>query len=361
MERRGRLTYERLINRLERLHGAVETQFSKHKDIERVQDLQRTITDALAAARAGRSGAVVESPVQLKRDVEARIVEVHERYSEIDGQDNYASEASNKHTSLSTTKKISAPGRISCSPEGSKENTSPPPVLFQHPPIKKLSAVRKTAIIKRTNSKPSTAVGVKKHSARPNCNKPALHPATDEADRHAAAAALLGLAEHSPEKLFTSTTVATSSSSVLTPSTGGKKRTRFAYEGKMDSSEHVASQEYVSSSLTPKRRILEQSKYAPISELNEGLGVKEAFLRGVEYAVQQLGIRQGSEGQEAEEGLIAWVCGELGPRDGLEMDGDLGVGDLDEKNGAAATARGEGKSMVVISSEVEGKGFWDVV
>jgi hypothetical protein len=162
--------------------------------------------------------------------------------------------------------------------------------------------------------------------------------------------------------MFTSfTAVATSSSSDLTPSTGGKKSTRSVYEDKMESSKHVASQEYVSSSPTPKRRILRQGNYAPVSKLDEGMGVNEAFVRGVEYAVQQLGIRQSSEGPEAEERLMDWVRGELELRGGLEMDEDQGIGDLDEKNGAAATTRGEGKSMAVIISEVEGKGFWDVV
>jgi hypothetical protein len=305
----------------------------------------------------------------LKREVEARIVEIHERYSEINEQDNYANEVNNKHTSQSTTKKIPAPGRTSYSPEGSKENSSPPPAPFRHPPIKKLPAVRKTATIKRTISKPSTAASVKKRPARPTRNKPAFQSATatplaatDEVDRHAAAAALLGLAEHSPETMFTSfTAVATSSSSDLTPSTGGKKSTRSMYEDKMESSKHVASQEYVSSSPTPKRRILRQGSYAPVSKLDEGMGVNEAFVRGVEYAVQQLGIRQSSEGPEVEERLMDWVRGELELRGGLEMDEDLGIGDLDEKNGAAATTRGEGKSIAVIISEVEGKGFWDVV
>ena len=377
MERRSRLTYERLVHSLERLHSAVDAQFPDPEDTERVQDLRRVINDTLTTARAGMSGATAESPVQLKRELEAHIVEIHERHSNTNGCDDQIkagiedlrSASSNKHTSLNpSTQKTYVSGRTSYSPEGGKENAKPAVTPSNHSLTKTLSAVKKTTIIKRPNSKPTGTDSVKKRSFRTTRNKtkpltPAIasFTATDEDDRRAAAAALLGLAEHSPETSFTSfTTATTSSPSVVVPSTSGRKRARDVYEDDVASSQHTLFDEYVSSSPPPKRHMLEEGTCASVPRLIGGLSAKKAFMRGVEYAVQHLSKSNSLE-TERGEGLEAWVRKELGLSDCLDVDKSMDVGhqvNFDDgevpQDVVSAGVGGDGIG-------VEKKGFWDVV
>ena len=377
MERRSRLTYERLVHSLERLHSAVDAQFPDPEDTERVQDLRRVINDTLTTARAGISGATAESPVQLKRDLEARIVEIHERHSTANGCDdqikvgikNLRPTSSNKHTSPNpSTQKTHASRRNSYSPEGGKENAKPAITPSNHPLTKTLSAVKKTTIIKRPSSKPTGTDSVKKRSFRTTRNKtkpltPAIAPstATDEDNRRAAAAALLGLAEHSPETSFTSfTTATTSSPSVVVPSTSVRKRARVVYEDEVASSQDALYDGYVSSSPPLKRHMLKEGTYASVPRLVGGLSAKRAFVRGVEYAVQHLSKSNSLEMERGEK-LEAWVRKELGLSNFLDVDKGTSVGhqvnfDDDEvpQDVVSAGVGGDGIG-------VEKKGFWNVV
>lgn len=377
MERRSRLTYERLAHSLERLHSAVDAQFPDPEDTERVQDLRRVINDTLTTARAGMSGATAESPVQLKRELEAHIVDIHERHSTTNGYDDQRKAgiksirptSSNEHPSLSpSTQKTHASRRISHKPEGGKENAKPAITLSNHPLTKTLSAVKKTTITKRPSSKPTGTDSVKKRSFRTTRNKtkpltPAIAPftATDEDDRRAAAAALLGLADHSPETSFTSfTTATTSTPSVVVPSTSGRKRARVVYEDDVASSQYALFQEHISSSPPPKRHMLEEGTYASVPRLIGGLSAKRAFMRGVEYAVQLLSKSNSFEVERGEE-LEAWVRKKLGLSDCLDVDKIMNIGhQVNVDDGEVAqdvVSAGVGEDGI----GVEKKGFWDVV
>ena len=378
MARHGRLTHERLVVSLERLHGAVEAQFPELKDIQRAQDIQRVIKDALTAARAGMSGASVASPVQLKREVEARIVGVHERHNELEERDDSSNSSavelfstSGRHTSLPTSQqKTPAPRRTRHTLERGKENTTPT-APSQQPFLPKLSAIKKTTITKRaTSSKPSTTAGNKKRHSRNTRNKPTTQPPaatplpiSDEADRRAAAAALLDLAEHSPETSFASAASLSSdatSSSGATPSTGGK-RARDVYENNGTSNHTNHFPECASSSPAQKRYILAPGTYAPTPRLDAGMSVQQGFMMGVEYAVQQLSGHEGFQREEVAEDLRRWVGSELGLQGCTQLEGSLNVG-RNGANGSIVMVRDADCGAVnVASGGGAGKRFWDVV
>ncbi|KAF2627166.1 hypothetical protein BU25DRAFT_458963 [Macroventuria anomochaeta] len=373
MGRHGRLTHERLVTSLERLHGAVGVQFPDSKDFERAQNLQRVIKNALTAARAGMSGASAATPVQLKREVEARIVEIHERHNEIDEQEEHAnkdtansalhsSAANINHPSLNPSMwNNAAPRRTPCTPDSGKENTTPPAAPSQHPATRKSSAVKKTTITKRVpSSKPSTIAGIKKRPSRTTRTKPAAQLpittpllATDEEDRRAAAAALLGLAEHSPDSSF----IARSSSSDITPSTGGK-RARCVYEDDVIFNDTNHSQEFASSSPVQKRRVLGPGVYAPVPRLSEGVGVKQGFAMGVDYALQQLSNNEKFRGEE----LRAWVGKELGLQDSPQLYRHSDMDHNGDGRMMAVQYASRGTVDVGLGNGGGGrKGFWDVV
>jgi hypothetical protein len=371
IERRGRLTYKRLISSLERHEGAIVAQLPDLKDAGRLQDLQRAINDALTTARAEMSNAQAIAPALLKQELKAHIADIHQRHDALDearaqapgGTQSSvfaASTASGNSTlSLASSQQIPAPRRTRGTRDSSKENAVPSAALSSQPVTHKISAVRKTPIIKRAkSSKPSTNTGIKKRPARTTRSKAAVPdvtatrpPTTDDADRDverdAAAAALIGLAAHSPESSFTSLSSSNSSSSFITPSTSGKKRTYSVYKDDTSSQPniHPSPQGFPSSSPAPKRRMLAPTEYAEVPVLAQGLSLSEAFALGVEYAVQHLPSHLESDGEE----LRAWVEEQLGLQIPLssKASSNMGVGDT----GGGMTARLSGGK----------KGFWDVV
>lgn len=371
MDRRGRLTYERLSNSLERIQGAVKNQFSEPKDRERAQDLQRVINDALAAARAGMSGAAMAPPVQLKREVEARIVEVHERWNEVCEQREYAAEGFQKIDKIGSSSldgvgasmgaslpRTSAPGRTARSRESGKENVTPPAAHAPKDAAKKISAVKKTPITKRaTTKKPSSTAGVKKRpltrTIRSKSTAPPIPTATqlpaDDADCRAAAAALVGLSEQSISAPLV--TAAPPSTSVLIPPIHGKKRTHAVY-AEAPESPCSPNQAHPSDSPAPKRRLLTPAAYAPVPQLEPRIGAQRAFGLGVEYAVQHLCPR-GGEGEERVMGLRLWVESQLEQQDTSELDG--GREDRHDRHNRGFESAHAGNGIRA------GRGFWDVV
>ncbi|KAF1350592.1 hypothetical protein EJ07DRAFT_184050 [Lizonia empirigonia] len=371
MDRRGRLTYERLSNSLERIQGAAKVQFSEPKDRERAQDLQRVINDALAAARAGMSGAAMAPPVQLKREVEARIVEVHERWNEVCEQREYAAEGVQKIHKIGSSslngveasmgaslRKTSAPGRTARSPESGKENVTPPAAYAPQDTAKKISAVKKTLITKRaTTKKPSSTAGVKKRpltrTIRSKSTAPPIPTATllsaDDAECRAAAAALLGLSEQSSSTPFL--TAAPSSTSVLIPPIYGKKHTHAVY-AEAPQSPCSPNQFHPSSSPAPKRRLIAPAAYAPVPQLEPRIGAQRAFVLGVEYAVQHL-CPCGGEDEERGVGLKMWVESQVEQQDSSELEG--------AREGRYGSHNQGCESAQVGKGIVAGRGFWDVV
>lgn len=371
-ERRGRLTYERLINSLERLHGAVGAQFPDLKDAGRAQDLQRAITDVHTTARAGISGAFVASPAQLKQEIKAHVTQIHERHDAIDEAEGHAQDdaqiralsssaaSGNLNPSLALSEQTPALKRARGTRDSNKENAASPATPCFQPPARKLSAVRKTTITKRaTSSKSPITAGIKKRPSRSTRSKLAVHdltvtpqPSTDEADRRAAAAALLGLAEHSPETSFTSFT---SSSRGITPPTAGRKRTHRVYEDDTSFQHPTQSQGYVGSSPLPKKHVLASGTYAPVPVFDEEMSVQQAFLMGIEYAVRHLASSGDSEGEE----LRAWAEKQLRSQTAPQFDKPLEM-DRNNADDGTTTVR---EAAGVGHSAVDGgkKGFWDVV
>ena len=324
MERRGRLTYERLITGLERHHDALLTQLPDLKDAGRVQNLQQVINVALKAARAGMSGALVASPARLKQELKAQIADIHAQCDAIDEASAQAHDGtqisaftssaliSNHESSLPSTQQTPAPKRAHGARDSSKENAVPPAASVPQSATRKVSAVRKTPITKRvSSSKSTTNAGIKKRPARNTRSKGSSQDVTatplsapDDAQL-AAAGALIEL-NRSPETSFNTLTSSTSSSSFITPSTNGKKRAYSVYEDDTSSPYLPQSQEPASSSPAPKRRML--APYAPVPALAQGLNLPEAFTLGVEYALQHFAANDGYEGER----MRAWVEGQLG-------------------------------------------------
>ena len=319
------------------------------------------------AAEAGVSVALVSivmrgapgaSPVQLKRELEACIEEIHSR-SEMDALTKSSTlvssaDSHNHASSRSATRKDSAPRRARGSSDSSgKENASPPAAPS---PARKLSAVRKTPITKRT----ATRAGVKPHPSRSARSKPTLQtaaapplPATDEADRRAAAAALLGLAEHSPETSFTSFA---SSGSVFTPSSG-EKRTREVYEDEHPPFAARPFPDRSGSPASPKRCGSARGTFVPVPRLDECVDVQRAFSMGVEYAVRHLCPSPGLAGAE----LQAWVAAGLGLQSVQQLDGSLNEDFSRATGGVAAVWDTDHKALDSTGGRGGGKGFWDVV
>lgn len=373
MERRARLTYERLVSSIGRLYDAVEVQFPERKDIRRAQDLKQVIDNALRTAHAGMSGAPVALPVQLKRDIEARIVEVHEQHNEVEERKHQANDdtqnsafqshaLSGDYASTSISKQKTAVPTLHALDSG-KENATASAAPSRLHSTQKPSAIKKTTITKRvTNSKPSTPAGIRNRPTRPARNKssiqiPTVSPisTTDEADRRAAAAALLGLADHSPNS---SSVTPTSSSNALTPSTGGgKKRTYAVYKDDVEfpSGPQNQTRSYAGSSVVPKKRMIGAGIYAPVPRLETGMGAQMAFLKGVEYVLGQMAAREGLEREEGLKGLRVWVAQELGMRDSFGLRGSEEIG----RSGGCGSTVYNDADMKSISTG--GKGFWDVV
>ncbi|KAJ4332752.1 hypothetical protein N0V95_009578, partial [Ascochyta clinopodiicola] len=245
MDRRGRLTYERLRNSLSRLHAVIETQFPHLKDRARVQELQRVIEDALTSARAGMSGAERLSPIQMKREVEARIVDVHERYSDIEEREECGRAAAvcveSGDTNASAfdfaVQDVAQKSPSRCSPDGGKENATPRTSAPHGLSVKKTSAVKPSAVRKTTITKRPTAANRKPpptpvvRNNKPSSTrstKPPPPPNPEEADHRAAAAALLGLSEKSH---FHSAATPTSTTSTLPR---GTKRAYSVYQDEED-------------------------------------------------------------------------------------------------------------------------------
>ncbi|KAF3044126.1 hypothetical protein E8E12_010146 [Didymella heteroderae] len=353
MERRCRLTYERLISSLERHHDAITVQLPELKDAGRVQDLQTAINVALTTARAGMSGAPVASPAYLKQELKAQITSIHERCDALDkasahdthiGVFTPSTISGKKDSPLTSSEQIPALKRAHGTRDSSKENSVPPAALAPHATTRKLSAVKKTPITKRAPiSKPPTNTGIKKRSAPNTRSKASTQDltdtplsATDDAERLAAADALIGL-KHSPETSLTSFTSSTTSSSFFTPSANSRKRAHSVYEDDASSLHVPQSQEPVSSPPTPERRVLAPKRYAEVPALAKGLSVSEVFALGVEYAVQHLPANLRSDGEE----MRAWVEQQLG----LQVPSPSGVS----------------LSMGVSNNGGEKRGFWDVV
>ncbi|KAF3033704.1 hypothetical protein E8E11_000197 [Didymella keratinophila] len=370
MARRGRLTYQRLITSLERHYGALFTQLPELKDAGRVQNLQQAINVALNTARAGMSGALVSSPAQIKQELKTQIANIHAQYDAVyqasvqahDGAQisafTLSASFSNHESSLPSTQQTLAPKRARGARDSSKENAVPPAAPVPQPATRKVSAVRKTPITKCAISKPTTNAGIKKRPVRNTSSKASTQnliatplPAPDDAQL-AAAGALIEL-NRSPEISFTTLTSSTSSSSFITPSASGKKRTYSVYEDDTSSPYLPRSQEHASSSPAPKRCML--APYAPVPELARGLSVSEAFALGVEYVVQHFASLDGYEG----EGMRAWVEGQLTLQTPLPSRVSLDMG-ASGTGGDMATGSGNvnvSQSAVGASS----RGFWNVV
>lgn len=388
MERRGRLTYERLLKSLERLQGAIETQFLERKDSGRVKDLHRVINDALATARAGMSGTAIASPVQLKRHVEARIVEVHERHNNTDEREEHTAatfdpDINCEHVAPVIAHELKTPPshmsqENSClvrtlrSPNSGKENTAPTVAPTCSTSMKKPCAVKKTAIAKRTtNKRPSTAGIKKRASTRTNRSKPKVPlstnsslPATDEADRRAAAAALLGLSEQSPNKTFITAPIP--SSSDIVPRIKGKKRAHSVYRDDASPAELARSQDqarsqlYTSNSPALKQATLMPSAYAPIPTLDLSLNLQQSFLLGVEYAIQHVSTHSSSSEGDVAARLSEFVMRELGLQSSSDCSKGLDVRHCSGEDGIAARDAESGSRYLKRSMD-GGKGFWDVV
>ncbi|KAF1923867.1 uncharacterized protein M421DRAFT_9304 [Didymella exigua CBS 183.55] len=364
MERCGRLTYERLINSLGQLYGAVGAQLPDLKDAGRVQDLQQVISDALTTARTGMRGALVASPAQLKRKVKAQIADIHERHDTIDEAEAHAQDDTRATFSSSTATGNANPSLSQQTPaskrtrgvrDSSKENAVPPAAPSPEPTSRRLSAIRKTTITKRvTSTKSPTTAGIKKRPTRTTRSKAAPQnvtatplPFTEEDDRRAAASALLVLSEHSPETSFAPFT---SPLSGTTPSTASsKKRTHSIYEDNTSSPYTPPSQDLPRSSPPPKRHILAPARYAPVPVLAHGLSVPEAFALGVEYVVQHFSSSEGAEGET----MRVWVEDQLGLRNPARSDDPVGMGlsGVTTVHGVRMGRRGGGARNA----------FWDVV
>jgi hypothetical protein len=375
-ERRGRLTYGRLITSLERHYDAVATQLPELQDARRVQILQRAINVALNTARAGLSGALVASPAQLKQELKEQIAETHVRCDAVDDASVQAhdgapdgvqinactsSVSSGNHDSLLASCQQIAPERARGARDSSKENAVPPTAPVAQPATRKVSAVRKTPITKRAaSSNPTTNTGIKKRPARDTCSKASTkdHTATplpvpDNADL-AAADALIEL-KRSPETSFTLLASSSSSSTVITPSTNRKKRANSVYEDDTSPPHLLQSQELASSSPGPKRRMLALARYEPVPILAQGLSASEVFALGVEYALQHFSANEGYEGEQ----MRAWVENQLGlqtpspPRAPLEVDisgtgGSMAISPVNDSFSHSAIGGGR-------------RAFWDVV
>lgn len=388
MERRGRLTYERLVKSLERLQGAIDAQFLEQEDSGRVTDLHHVINDALLAARAGMGGTAIASPVQLKRHVEARIVEVHERHNSTEEREEHTATASNtdrncEHMAPLTAHDLkTSPNyvaqensrlvRTSRSPDSGKENAVPAAAPTRNTSMKKPCAVKKTAIAKRATSKrPSTASIKKRASTRTNRSKPKVPlsiasslPATDEADRRAAAAALLGLSEQSPNKPLV--TAPTPSSSDMTSRTKGKKRAHSVYRDGISPAKLAQSQDQIppqlheSSSPVLEQATLMPSIYAPVPTLDLSVNVQQSFLLGVEYAIQQVSRHLPSSEVNVVAELSEFVMRELGLQGSSDCDKALDVHHCSEEGDIVAQDAESGSKNLEWSRDA-GKGFWDVI
>ncbi|UPX18686.1 uncharacterized protein EKO05_0008978 [Ascochyta rabiei] len=381
MECRGRLTHERLCNSFERLHGAIDAQFPDRKDRNRALDLRRVIEDALTSARAAMSSAKLVSPIQLKRDVEARIVEVHERYNETDEREGHVTgpamngvKSEDMHPSAlesffasqnHTTQEPAAPSRSLLSPDSGKENTTPPTAVTQQLLSKKPSAVKKTTIAKRTASKKpsSTITGVKKHistrrthnTTKPLPSTTPSQPKTDEADRRAAAAALVGLSDRSQLYAIGATPTPTAS----TPSPRATKRAHPVYQKEEDVS--PVSGFHTGMSAPASKRHIPPVEHAPVPRLDRGMTVQRAFLSGVEYAVHCFASHPSSD-VDVVAGLPLFVGQALGMVRGADV-GDLNVRSGDGEDGGKVVRDSVGGFASVRSSggQAGGKGFWDVI
>ncbi len=318
MERHSRLTYERLVNTFIRLQGAIKVHFPDSQHRERASDLQSTIDDALNLAHDGMSGAYVISPVELKRQVEAKIQEIHERHDAIEEHDNVPSTsdvntaagpsaaASNPHPSLggnsSLTRNAPVLRRTSRTLNKGKENATPSAVPAQPLVPKKPSAVVKTTITKRPTSK--------RYTTYP---PPPESPLSDADERRAAAAALLGLCTQ-PSPVLSFGTPYTPPSSTTVSADKGKKRARSDFEDQ-ESPDSTRAQDpttEASSPPAPKRRMLAPATYAPIPEIKANSTAQEAFVLGVQYAVEQLQGCVPPEGAGLAAGLQRSVVEALG-------------------------------------------------
>lgn len=372
-ERRGRLTYERLINSLERYRDVVTSQLPELKNAERIRDLQLAINFALTAAHAGMSGALVASPAQLKRDLKAQIANIHARCDVVDKAPVQACDSAvqinactssasggNHVSSPSLPHQISEPKCAHSICEGSKENVVLPTTSVPQPATRRVSAVRMTPIIKRAaSSKSPTNPGTKKHSDRKIRSKTSTQdpittslPAPHDAEL-AAAGALIEL-KRSPETSSPHLASSISSTSFVTPSANVNKRDYSFYKDGTSSPYLPQSQEPASSSPTPERRMLALNKYAEVPELAKGLSRSEAFALGVEYAVQHLPANLRADGEE----MRGWVEEQLG----LQMPSPSIIASMcvsNSDNGMASSPVDTKASYSTISGGK--RGFWDIV
>lgn len=319
MDRSGRLSYARLVASLERLSASVSVKFPQAKDTGRARDLQQAIKDTLADAHAGAQGAPIAPPVQLKRKLEARIAAIH-----------------NQHDSSPTDADPATSMRAPSNSE--KENSTPPTVPTCAVP-RRVSAVKKTTITARP-TRSTTGAGVKKRASRSKPPIQAKHltrsTASDEADRQAAAEALLELAS-SPYTSFSSSvsssfTSSHSSQIFFTPSTGSgsdslkRKRDTDTSDdipstldtGSQTTAPHHHHANNADSSPAAKKRMLFMPPYAPLPSLAVATSAHQSFALGIGYAVQHFTALQTTTGGEE---LKTWVTTQLDMRESQRTNG----------------------------------------
>ncbi|KAF3003705.1 hypothetical protein E8E13_009032 [Curvularia kusanoi] len=188
MDRAGRLTYERLIVRLERLAVTLPATFRLLQEDECVNDLQAAIKTALDDARAGTRGVPIPSPVDLKRTLEAHIQEIHARHANVPFTD---PRASNHHIIAGSGKENRAPAQY-------KTNRRPLA-------LKQTRPVKHDILFTSTPTESTTLV-----PCTPRNMYPAImdtHRSTtpvDEGESRSAAATLLSIAGQGPDAIFSS-------------------------------------------------------------------------------------------------------------------------------------------------------------